>query len=187
MVFGMGAAGAALSPGTAWLIAARIVAGVAIGVSSFVAPLYISEIAPVDIRGKLVSINQVALTTGIVVSYLIDYAFAGSEAWRWMFALAVIPAGAFGCGLLFIPDSPRWLVGQKQEDRAKAVLNRIRKPEEVQGELDAIKASLSKQKGSWSALLSPGLRPCDDRGRGFGHRTTGHRDQYGDLLRADDL
>jgi SP family galactose:H+ symporter-like MFS transporter len=70
IVFGLGAIGAALAPGTAWLIAARVVAGAAIGIASFVAPLYISEIAPVAIRGKLVSINQVALTSGIVISYL---------------------------------------------------------------------------------------------------------------------
>jgi SP family galactose:H+ symporter-like MFS transporter len=102
IVFGLGAIGAALAPGTASLIAARVIAGAAIGIASFVAPLYISEIAPVAIRGKLVSINQVALTSGIVISYCIDYAFAESQAWRWMFAMAVIPAAAFGTGLLFI-------------------------------------------------------------------------------------
>ena len=121
IVFGLGAIGAALSPDTAWLITARVVAGVAIGVASFVAPLYISEIAPVAIRGKLVSVNQLALTSGIVISYLIDYAFADSQAWRWMFALAVAPAAAFGFGLLFIPESPRWLVGRGQVDKARAV------------------------------------------------------------------
>ena len=128
IVFGLGAIGAALAPDTAWLIVARVVAGAAIGVASFVAPLYISEIAPVDIRGKLVSINQVALTSGIVISYLIDYAFAGSQAWRWMFAMAVIPAAAFGIGLIFIPDSPRWLAGRGHVDQARAVLKRIRPP-----------------------------------------------------------
>ncbi len=135
MVFGLGAIGAALAPDTAWLIVARIVAGAAIGIASFVAPLYISEIAPVDIRGKLVSINQVALTSGIVISYLIDYAFAGSQAWRWMFAMAVIPAAAFGIGLMFIPDSPRWLAGRGHLDQARAVLKRIRPPEKVEAEL----------------------------------------------------
>ena len=128
IVFGLGAVGAALAPDTAWLIVARIIAGIAIGVASFVAPLYISEIAPVEIRGKLVSINQVALTSGIVISYLIDYAFAGSGAWRWMFAMAVIPAAAFGIGLIFIPDSPRWLAGRGHLAQARAVLKRIRPP-----------------------------------------------------------
>ncbi len=160
VVFGVGALGAALAPGTAWLIAARIVAGTAIGVASFVAPLYISEIAPVAIRGKLVSINQVALTSGIVISYVIDYAFAGSQAWRWMFALAVIPASAFGIGLVFIPNSPRWLAARGHADQARAVLNRIRGPEQAEGELNEIRRSVAQQKGHWSELLSPLLRPA---------------------------
>lgn len=159
-VFGLGAIGAALAPDTTWLIVARIVAGIAIGIASFVAPLYISEIAPVAIRGKLVSINQVALTGGIVISYLIDYAFAGAQQWRWMFAMAVIPAAAFGIGLFFIPDSPRWLIGRGHVDRARAVLKKIRAPDEVEGELTRIQKSAAQQKGSWSELLSPALRPA---------------------------
>jgi sugar porter (SP) family MFS transporter len=158
ILFGLGAVGAALAPGTAWLIAARVVAGAAIGVASFVAPLYISEIAPVEIRGKLVSINQVALTSGIVISYLVDYAFAGAQAWRWMFALAAIPAAVFGIGLLFIPDSPRWLVGGGHVDEARAVLKRIRAPGQVEDELGAIRKSAAQQKAHWSELLSPPLR-----------------------------
>ncbi len=159
IVFGLGAIGAALAPGTAGLIAARIVAGAAIGVASFVAPLYISEIAPVAIRGRLVSINQVALTSGIVISYFVDYAFAGSQAWRWMFALAVVPAGAFGIGLMFIPDSPRWLAARGHADLARTVLMRIRGPEQVEGELREIQQSVAQQEGHWSELLSPLLRP----------------------------
>ena len=158
VVFGCGAIGAALAPDTTWLIVARIVAGAAIGIASFVAPLYISEIAPVEVRGKLVSVNQLALTCGIVISYLIDYAFAGAQAWRWMFALAVIPAGAFGIGLIFIPNSPRWLVARGHTDRARAVLKRIRIPDQVESELSDIQHSLTQQKGSWSELLSPLLR-----------------------------
>jgi sugar porter (SP) family MFS transporter len=158
IVFCLGAAGAALAPDTASLIIARVVAGVAIGVASFVSPLYISEIAPVDIRGKLVSINQVALTSGIVVSYLIDYAFAPSQDWRWMFALAVIPAAAFGIGLFFIPDSPRWLAGRGHMDQARAVLKKIRSPEQMESEVKEIQSSVSQQKGDWSELFSKLLR-----------------------------
>lgn len=160
VVFGAGAVGAALSPGTAWLVAARVVAGAAIGIASFVAPLYISEIAPVGIRGRLVAINQVALTSGIVLSYAIDYAFAGSEGWRWMFGLAVIPAAAFGVGLAFIPDSPRWLAASGHAAQARAVLERIRRPEQVEGELVEIQRSVALQKGTWSELLGPLCRPA---------------------------
>lgn len=157
-VFGLGAIAAALAPDTAWLIAARIVAGAAIGVASFVAPLYISEIAPVDIRGKLVSINQLALTGGIVVSYLIDYVFADTQAWRWMFAMALIPAAAFGFGLTFIPDSPRWLVSHGHAAQARAALTRIRPPEKIEDELARIQHSVGQKQANWSELLSPMLR-----------------------------
>jgi SP family galactose:H+ symporter-like MFS transporter len=160
MIFALGAVGAALAPGTAWLIVARVVAGVAIGVASFVAPLYISEIAPVHIRGKLVSVNQVAITAGIVISYLIDYAFADIGAWRWMFAMAVVPAVAFGVGLLFIPDSPRWLASRGHVDRARAMLRKMRDPAAVEPEVADIQHGLSQQKGSWSELLKPALRPA---------------------------
>ncbi len=158
IVFGLGAIGAASAPGTAWLIAARLLAGAAIGIASFVSPLYISEIAPVAIRGRLVSINQVALTVGIVLSYCIDYAFAPSQAWRWMFALAAIPAAAFAIGLLFIPNSPRWLASLGHVDQARAVLKRIRAPEQVEGELAEILHSVSQRKGNWSELIGKPLR-----------------------------
>lgn len=158
IVFCLGAAGAALAPDTVWLIIARVVAGIAIGVASFVSPLYISEIAPVDIRGKLVSINQVALTSGIVISYLVDYVFAPSQDWRWMFALAVIPAATFGIGLFFIPDSPRWLAGQGHMDQAREVLKKIRSPQELESEVKEIQSSVSQQKGDWSQLFSKLVR-----------------------------
>jgi sugar porter (SP) family MFS transporter len=160
IVFALGAIGAALAPGTAWLIVGRIVAGSAIGIASFVAPLYISEIAPVALRGRLVSINQVALTTGIVVSYLVDYAFAGAQAWRWMFAMALIPAAAFGIGLALIPDSPRWLVSRGQMAQARIVLKQMRDPKEVDGELSTIQQSVGLQHGRWSELFRPLLRPA---------------------------
>ena len=185
MVFGLGAIGAALAPGTAWLVVARVVAGAAIGIASFVAPLYISEIAPVDIRGKLVSINQVALTSGIVISYLVDYAFAGSQAWRWMFAMAVIPAAAFGIGLMFIPDSPRWLAGRGHVDQARAVLKRIR-PSGTGGgrtQRDSAKRGAAEGELVRAAQSAPAIG--DDRGRRTGHRAANHRHQHGHLLRPD--
>jgi SP family galactose:H+ symporter-like MFS transporter len=160
IVFAAGAIGAALAPGTAWLIFARLVAGTAIGIASFVSPLYISEIAPVVIRGKLVSVNQVALTSGIVLSYLVDYAFAASHGWRWMFALAAVPAAMFIAGLFCIPDSPRWLAGRGQMDEALAVLRRIRSQPQALLEIKDIRHSVARQKGNWSELVSPALRPA---------------------------
>jgi sugar porter (SP) family MFS transporter len=132
-----------------------------------VAPLYISEIAPETIRGKLVSINQVALTSGIVISYLIDYAFSGTQSWRWMFALAAVPASVFAAGLMLIPDSPRWLAARGRLDQARDVLKRIRSPEQAAVELKVIQHSVVQQKGRWSELLSPLLRPAMTVGVGL--------------------
>ena len=167
VVFGAGAIGAALAPNMVWLVIARILAGMAIGIASFVAPLYISEIAPVAIRGKLVSINQVALTTGIVISYLIDYAFSGAHAWRWMFALAAVPAAVFAGGLLLIPDSPRWLAARGSLDKARTVLERIRSPEQAAREIKVIQRSVAQQKAHWTELLNPLLRPAMTVGIGL--------------------
>ncbi len=80
--------------------------GIAIGMASFSAPLYISEVSPPDMRGSLVGLNQIALVTGIVVAYLVDYALAGSDSWRWMLGLAAIPGAVLGVGMLFMPPAP---------------------------------------------------------------------------------
>jgi MFS transporter, SP family, galactose:H+ symporter len=159
-LFILGALGTAVAPGTAWLAAGRVVVGMAIGIASFTAPLYISEISPAPIRGKLVSLNQLMITIGILVSYLADYALAASRGWRWMFGLAAIPAGILLVGLLFVPESPRWYVRQRLHERAREVLMKIRKPFEVDPELAEIEASLTQQQGSWRELLSLRLRPA---------------------------
>jgi sugar porter (SP) family MFS transporter len=160
VIFALGAVGTALAPTVAWLIAGRVIVGAAIGVASFTAPLYISEVSPVNIRGRLVSLNQIALTSGIVLSYLVDYALADSRGWRWMFGLAAIPATALGIGMLFVPESPRWLAGRALPDKARAVLRRIRGTADVADELAEIQSSLKQQGGRWSELLSPLVRPA---------------------------
>jgi sugar porter (SP) family MFS transporter len=159
-LFILGALGTAFSPGAVWLSLGRVVVGIAIGIASFTAPLYISEISPAHIRGKLVSLNQLMITIGILVSYLADYALAASRGWRWMFGLAAVPGLILLVGLLFVPESPRWYVKQLMRDRARAVLARIRNPLAVDAELAAIEASLTHQEGSWRELLSPALRPA---------------------------
>ncbi|HZC44384.1 MAG TPA: sugar porter family MFS transporter [Acidobacteriaceae bacterium] len=158
ILFIIGAIGTALAPTPAWLAIGRVVVGVAIGIASFTAPLYISEVSPPAIRGKLVSLNQLMITLGIVVSYLADYGLANKEAWRWMFGLAAIPALILLIGLLFVPESPRWLMGRSQDEQALAVLQRIRESGDVSQELAEIKADLSLQEGSWRELLNPSLR-----------------------------
>ena len=160
LLFMVGAIGTSLAPSPTWLSAGRLVVGIAIGIASFTAPLYISEISPADVRGKLVSLNQLMITIGIVCSYLADYALAGVRGWRAMFGLAAIPAIILLIGLFFVPESPRWFVNRGLRDQARAVLLRVRKSSEVDSELTEIEASLSQQQGGWRELLSPGLRPA---------------------------
>jgi sugar porter (SP) family MFS transporter len=137
----------------------RVVVGVAIGVASYVAPLYISEIAPAKYRGALVSLNQLAITLGILLSYMVDYEFAQYGAWRWMFAAGVVPAIGFFIGLLFLPDSPRWIASRGDLKTAFDVLTRIHSsPVIAKQELVSIQESLQKQNQSWRMLFSPFVR-----------------------------
>ena len=129
VLFAIGAIGTALAPNILLLSVGRVIVGIAIGIASFTAPLYISEISPPAIRGKLVSLNQLMITIGIVCSYLADYALAGSRGWRWMFGLAAIPAAVLFIGLLFVPESPRWYMSRALTERARAILSGFTEPQ----------------------------------------------------------
>ena len=100
-IFGIGALASAVAPSPTILIVSRVVLGLAIGLASTNVPVYLSEVAPPHARGWVVSLFQLAVTVGIVVAYLTDYAFAGIEGWRWMLGLAVAPALVFGTGMFF--------------------------------------------------------------------------------------
>ncbi|MGZ7107347.1 MAG: sugar porter family MFS transporter [Methanobacterium sp.] len=159
IIFGAGAIFTALTPEVYSLIAGRIVVGIAIGMASFIAPLYIAEVAPYNIRGALVSLNQLAITVGIVVSYLVDFIFAPSGGWRYMLGLAFIPSLILGVGMYFMPYSPRWLMSKGYVDRARSVLERIRATTKVNDEITEIKDSLVVERESkWSDLLDPAIR-----------------------------
>lgn len=160
LIFTFGGIGTALVTNVAWLITGRIVVGIGIGVASFAAPLYISEVSPVNVRGKLVSLNQLAITVGIVISYLIGYALSGVRGWRWMFALAAVPSFILGIGMIAMPESPRWLVGHNFINKAMLALKRIRDSDNVSDELGDIQKSLSQQTGGWSELFDPLVKPA---------------------------
>src|SRR5882672_2031137 len=154
-VFIVGALGSAAAPEV--LVLARIVIGVAIGLASAAAPVYISEVAPPESRGRLVSFFQLAVTIGILVAYLVGLAFDHSEAWRWMLGLGCVPALALGFGMLRMPQSPRWLVMSGDDFAARATLAKIRvdDPDTIDRELEEIKGSLDEKPGAWSELLAP--------------------------------
>ena len=161
-IFGIGALTSAIAPSPAILIVSRVVLGLAIGLASTNVPVYLSEVAPARARGWVVSLFQLAVTIGIVIAYLTDYAFAGMEGWRWMLGLAVVPALVFGAGMFFLPETPRWLIRGGQHEGAHRVLIRIRELADVDVEIEEIKASLAQQteSGRWVDLLSQQVRPA---------------------------
>jgi len=180
LVFAAGSIFCALAPSPGALIAARFFLGIAVGMASFVAPLYLSEIAPPSVRGALISMYQLMITIGIVIAFLSDTFFATyanlqplattiSESvssiaggrgqmvmeayfampWRWMLGVIAIPAVLMFLGMLFLPESPRWLVLKKRIDEARAVLRRLASSDTEAGrELEDIQSSLQvEQKG----------------------------------------
>lgn len=159
IIFAVGAILTAFSPNLTLFIVFRIVVGFAIGVSSFVAPMYIAEMAPPDKRGGLVTFNQLAVTAGIAVSYWVDLAFAGAGmGWRPMFAVAAIPGAALLIGMFFMSETPRWLGKHNKWDEADKALNYL-SPQEKDKEIKSIRESMKdEQKGSLRDFFRPGLR-----------------------------
>jgi sugar porter (SP) family MFS transporter len=156
-LFVAGVALAAFSPSFGVLVGARVVIGLAVGSASMVVPLYIGETVPPRIRGALVSFNQLALTAGILASYLVDYGLASSQNWRLMFGLAAIPALLMFAGMLFQSESPHWLIAQGREDEARAVLRRVRDRADIEAEIAEVR-ELSAGRSSLREVLNPSLR-----------------------------
>jgi sugar porter (SP) family MFS transporter len=156
-LFTLSSIGAALPRNVIEFSAARLLGGVAIGIASTLSPLYIAEISPAQKRGMLVSLNQLAIVTGILLSYSVNYLLtgAGEANWRYMFAAAAIPSLAFLLTLLFIPESPRWLVQKGREQEAEHFLVQMVGPRAASEEMEAIRAAISEESGK---LLDPSTR-----------------------------
>src|SRR5215212_6885523 len=164
VIFAIGAIAAALTPNVGLLIVARFILGLGVGLASLIVPLYIAEIAPPGTRGALVSLNQLMITIGILLSYIVGVAFTPIEGWRWMFAVAVIPALILGIGMFLLPESPRWLVKNGKLDRARAVLSRSRVETEVETEMQQMEEleRIERQQAQvgYKELLAPWIRPA---------------------------
>jgi sugar porter (SP) family MFS transporter len=159
-VFVVGITGAALSPDAVVLVFFRVIIGLGVGSASVTVPLYIGELAPPNIRGALVSLNQLAITLGILVSQLIAYFLTTTGQWRLMIALAIIPSLILGFGMLRQPESPAWLVEQEREDEAREILGRVReRPEDVDAEIDEVQ-TVARQREGVSAAFGPAVRPA---------------------------
>ncbi|HLO58416.1 MAG TPA: sugar porter family MFS transporter [Bacteroidales bacterium] len=142
------------------LIIWRIIAGIGVGSASVLSPLYIAEISPSDIRGRMVSLNQLAIVTGILLAYFSNYILADfADNWRWMFTSGAFPAGLFLICTLFIPESPRWLILKGNEEKGERILTRLMDKEAVSRELQEIKITVAGEvRGKVSDLFKKGVR-----------------------------
>jgi len=160
------AVGTSLARDIATFIAFRFLGGVGIGIASISTPMYIAEITPARIRGRMVAVNQIAIVGGIAATSFVNYFIArGADqawliatGWRWMFATGAAPSLAFALLLLPIPESPRWLVEMKLEARARGVLERVGGAAFADTELACIREAISREEATWGALLSRQLR-----------------------------
>lgn len=135
----------------------RIIGGIGVGIASMISPMYIAEIAPANVRGKLVSWNQFAIIFGMLVIYFVNYIIARQgneqwlvdEGWRWMFFSGAIPAGIFLILLIFVPETPRYLVMKGRDDKALDVLNKIAGKENAPAILSEIKQTIHEKSAPW--------------------------------------
>ena len=163
LIFAISSLGMALSHGLTIFVLMRFAAGIGVGMASMLSPMYIAEISPAKVRGRNVAINQLTIVIGILVTNLINYILAdkGDEAWRWMFGMGVVPAGLFFLGVLWLPESPRWLLKAGKEMQARKVLNKIGSTDFVENTFNEIRVSLQGlSKQSYKAVFAKSVRPA---------------------------
>jgi MFS transporter, SP family, arabinose:H+ symporter len=166
VMFAISSLGIAIPLSLTWFVAFRLIGGIGIGIASMLAPMYIAEIAPAEIRGRLVSVNQLGIVTGILLIYFVNATIAGwhneawniSIGWRYMFGSGVIPSVIFLIMLIFVPESPRWLASKERWDEANAILTKINGQQKAQQELSEIKETLNTEHGTFSEIFKPGIR-----------------------------
>jgi sugar porter (SP) family MFS transporter len=159
-LFLVSAVGCALPRTITEFVVFRFIGGLGIGSAAVLSPLYIAEVAPARVRGALVSVNQLAIVTGILMAYFVNWIFAGSgpSNWRWMYGMGAIPSVFFFLLLLRVPESPRWLVKNGREDEARTVLTRADSAEAAAAGIREIKETLALEEGSFRELFRPAFR-----------------------------
>lgn len=142
------------------LMIGRFLAGLGVGAVSLLSPMYIAEISPAKIRGRLVVLNQLALVIGILCAYVVPCVLAdtGPNNWRYMFASGVLPSLVFSIAMCRMPESPRWLAKQGRHGEAFGILARIGGHEHAQNELAEIENAIAKEEASFWELFRPGMR-----------------------------
>jgi len=163
LLFLISAIGTALPNDINTFIIFRIIGGIGVGAASMTSPMYIAEIAPARIRGRLVSLNQLAIVGGMLIVYFVNYFIADADnpawnvatGWRWMFGSEALPAAALCILSFFIPETPRWLSMHGRKKEARDILVRIEGVETADAEMEAIEASLSEEKAGFRQLFTP--------------------------------
>lgn len=161
VIFFIGAIGCGIAPEFWSLVSFRFILGIAVGGASTLVPMYLSEVAPAEMRGTLSSLNQLMIMSGIFLAYVTNYAWSGMyHGWRIMLAAAAVPAAILFIGGLFLPESPRFLVRVGKIDQARGVLGQLRSANEVEAELNDIEEKAKIQMGGWKELFSKVARPA---------------------------
>ncbi len=163
MFFTVSAVWCGLARAAADLVCGRLVGGLGIGIASLNSPLYIAEVSPPRIRGRLVALQQLAIVLGILAAFsanslVLHTALADAAKWRWMFAIGVFPAALFLLLILPLPESPRWLAKQRFADRARRILARIAGEREADVEMAQISEAIAHEGATLGDLLKPGFR-----------------------------
>ncbi|MBV8462942.1 MAG: sugar porter family MFS transporter [Acidimicrobiales bacterium] len=158
-LFVVGALCEATAPGTPVLVVGRLIVGFGVGVASVAAPLYAAELAPARVRGRMISLYQLAITIGIFVAYFADYLLTEGNQWRLMLGVSAIPAVLLFVAILPLPESARWFVKMHRHDEARAALRRVESERDVDGELAEME-SLDRQEaqGGWRTVFAPAWR-----------------------------
>ncbi|KEA51991.1 arabinose:proton symporter [Mangrovibacter sp. MFB070] len=155
ILFILGSLGSAMSTNLEILLMSRVVLGVAVGIASYTAPLYLSEMASENVRGKMISMYQLMVTLGILLAFLSDTALSYSGNWRAMLGVLALPALALLVMVVFLPNSPRWLAAKGQHSQAEKVLRMLRdSSEKAREELNEIRESLKVKQGGWALFKS---------------------------------
>ncbi|KTD55401.1 sugar porter family MFS transporter [Legionella quateirensis] len=160
-LFFFGALGAGFADSISILVVSRLILGLAIGMASVLTPLYLAETAAIEARGAVVAIYQLAMTIGIVCSYSVNYLLIEHQAWRAMFASSALPALLLSIGILFMPESPRWLYSIGRRDAAAKSLKKLRQSRDIEHELMEIEMTLANEpkQGNWLLLFKKPLLP----------------------------
>jgi MFS transporter, SP family, arabinose:H+ symporter len=159
-LFAITSIGTGLASSFTNFVIARLLGGLAVGAVSLVSPMYISEVAPPSLRGRLGACYQLSIVTGAVASYFINYLLRniGPHNWRWMFISGALPSAIFFALLLLAPETPRYLIKAGEREKAFNVLMRIAGPEKAEFQVAEIVSSLTSKRASWLELMRPGLR-----------------------------